>query len=179
MQVGEGAGKQEQARVGDPSAAAQVETAQGRADGAQPSQAAVGHLLAEGEVDGGEGGEGGDEEAEQPLVGEAVAAAEVEVGEAGSKGICSCDQYSQAFLHAQHLTTIRYSTKGGCVISNAKHYLEPGDPSTMKTWNNEAVQAPQMETSLTPSPNVSCVHDVSPTLANLEHNPFIFHVHTQ
>ena len=60
-----------------------------------------------------------------------------------------------------------------------KAYLEPGDPSTMQTWNYKAVQAPQVEASFTPSPNVSRVHDVSPTLANLEYNPFIFRVHTQ
>ena len=103
VQVGEGAGQQQQAGVGDPCAAAQVQTAQSRADGAEPSQAAVGDLLAEGEVDGGEGGEGGDEEADQALVSEAVAAAEVEMGESRRQRARSCHQHSQALLHTQHL----------------------------------------------------------------------------
>ena len=51
VQVGEGASQQEQTRVGHPGAATEVETSQGGADGAKTSQAAVGHLLTEGEVD--------------------------------------------------------------------------------------------------------------------------------
>merc|ERR1712226_288287 len=81
MQVGKGACQQKQAGVGDPCASAQVKTAQSRADGSEPSQASVGDLLAEREVDGGERGEGGGEETDEALVSEAVAAAEVEVGE--------------------------------------------------------------------------------------------------
>ena len=52
-------------------------------------------------------------------------------------------------------------------------YLEPGNPSAMQTGDDEAVQPSKVETRLAPSPNVPRVHDVPPTLANLEYNRYI------
>ena len=90
---GQAAGEEQQAGVGDAGAAPEVE---GRAVGGEAAKAPVRHVLAQEEVDGGEGGQLLAEQARHHVVRQARAPAQVEGGEGGGEGVGAAHQLPEA-----------------------------------------------------------------------------------